>query len=471
MDQRREVIGEDERVQDSIDFMKNIWSHVKKSTQMAALKPSDTQATIKLASPAKPDDRLLADLVSQPRLKRPASAHRLDRVDESSTDKPFTHMDLSKSFCSQHDTELPPKTNKLPPQYPTKPPQPMKHPPASLEEKLEVLTAKVKHYRQEVVKKDAEILYLRSKLREHRKVTKHLEVMDTEPIDLIVEVARLKANNDRLCSLLSESVSTSKLFELYSPQDCAYLELDMQHTRSSSKQSYRFQRDCCSSNTHKFGIQEITQWVPKDVNKLANHLSASLGLPTAKDKSVREFVCHINQIFLSREKEVLDRCVKKFEKEIKDMKVSLIDQPILIQNKPGLQKRKSDKQAFMEGASWMLTKIQADVNTNSNLLNSALDNPDSTPDLILKALAFSTDGIKKLQDKLRRYETHIRTSLLEEKSRQAEEDKENLQKQQPKKRSKSRSKKPNRKNFGYEEAETEALEFRTLEDSTLWSMK
>ena len=516
---RGDIMKDDSECKD-MDFLKKVWKNVKKATQSQGIINETTQKTLKHTSPTKKDnderDHHSVEVRSHSRVSGFLGKNEYQRGKDSYRlvkEKEPNHKRTNLSSTA-HNVSL---LKNIPLDKIRIDDESHKKKLNEMTSMNEVLKLRIDHYKSEVSKKDAEIVYLRGKLKEHRKVTKELETLNTEPLELMIELSRLKENNKRLLEIISEPAPSSVLCKVYSPCDQAFLSLAVNQKPcsnsnsgkpplSSKQNKSRMIRECCSSHQNqtqssidssmcgikdaKFCAQELVQWVPKDVHKLYKMLTDRLELSIDKDRIIKDFLVQINHAYLSREKEVLDKFIKRYEKEVKELKKQVLDKPIEMKNRPGEQKKKSDKQAFMEGASWILTKIQADFNGNSNIFRGVIDNLNSSPEVILKAMIFATEGLEKIRTKMSKYEQHISANLTNE---NATHEKDPVLIPLPKRNNSSQSKKLtsasyNKENsslyesdksrhksgngkageYGIGDAEVEAFELDSINGSTLY---
>lgn len=154
-----------------------------------------------------------------------------------------------------------------------------------------------------------------------------------------------------------------------------------------------------------FDFDELSNWVPKAVHGSIKSLVSNLGLSIEHEKTIKSFVVSLNQSFIQKEKCALESCVQLCQKEIKDLKKQLLNTEV-IRSQPATR-HKTDRQAFMEGASWILTRIREQFKKLSVLMDFVLSDLDCTPKVLMKALVFATEGVSKMHKKLEKYKDHI----------------------------------------------------------------
>ena len=164
-----------------------------------------------------------------------------------------------------------------------------------------------------------------------------------------------------------------------------------------------------------FDFDELIRWIPKQVNSALGQLGRELNISSDGMDTLKEFMVGINKAYLQREKETMTQVVKMCQKEVKTIKRGYVDQPITMKSSQSSQRRhKSDKAAFMEGANWILTKVQTDFGRVRHSMNSVINDLTASPQIIVKALRFATEGVDKIARKLEKYEAQVSEQILQE---------------------------------------------------------
>ena len=444
---------------DTVGYLKNVWNSVK-SNGGNTLSKATNVATLKYLSNARGCEEEEEDKLDQVRKRS------IGKLSKSPTRKTIfggplqnsdetVNMDLSKSkdfeVRQAHPTSALSNTKKL--NHPAVHSQnrfveieDFNKTETSREEgptreelltTIEVMKLRIEHMMVDLAKKDAEVANLKRKLKEHRKLAKGLEVLDTDPLDMAIENSRLVANVNRLQELISgtkESKEPSVISLLYPPHSLAFVGGDAENllpnATGGSKQcnhhvgTSKPLRKCCNKlnqpvapTVPTFDYDELAKWIPKQAHKLMKEIVGELGLSSSKEKLIKNFILALNQSFIHREKEALANCANLCKREIKYLQKCYIDAPIHIKNQPGSSKKKSDREAFMEGASWILAKVQADFNKIRHTIGGVLKDLTASPSIIVKAMVFASEGLTKLNEKMVRYEKHITEQIVNEHDR------------------------------------------------------
>lgn len=311
----------------------------------------------------------------------------------------------------------------------------------------EILLLRLEHFKNEVAKKDTEILNLKKKIKELKTMNKGLDMIDPDSVNLSIENSRLTKNISRLSELLAglsaeKDYKPSVLSLLYPPFSNAFIEAEenfpgKQRVVSRSKDSApattkQKVRPCCKSinsaerEPHNFSYDEVCNWVPSAVHKALKQLSGSLGLSADKELLLKSFLVKVNKAMLKRNQQALDICANLCKKEVQEAKRNYLDQPIITQNVGSGGKKKTDRAAFLEGASWILTKVQTEIAVVSTDIKKVMENLSSSPSSIVSAMSFTNDNLLKIKRKLDRYNKQVNQQSQEEKkkSQQRRQDKE-----------------------------------------------
>lgn len=303
-------------------------------------------------------------------------------------------------------------------------------------EREAMLVARVEQYRCEVAKKDAEITNLKRKIKELKTLQRGMQDFDTDLVSLSIENSRLTKNISRLSDLVSghgrlESTLPSVTALLYPPYSNAFMGVDenqnyfqqpskpRQASNDKSQHKKRV-RPCCRTatpdtiNNIAFDYDELCNWVPSAVHRAVKQLAGKLGLSVDKETLIKAFVVRVNKSMLQRNHEALTVCSNMCKKEVKEAKRQFIDTPIEIKSQVGQSKTKSDRAAFMEGAGWILAKLQADVSLASKNISRVIDDVSAGAAAIVSAMHYTNDSLKRVARKMTSYESNIKEQMAEE---------------------------------------------------------
>lgn len=314
---------------------------------------------------------------------------------------------------------------------------------SSHNEERALFQVRIDHLQSCVAKKDLEIAVLKRKLSEQQKLMRGFKVCEGGEQAMALEIHRLRENLARLQEILREggSAEPGVLGLLYDVDDLGYVGSNQTtpasprgasrgrtisrdriegKDRGRSKSKEHIVRPCTwmnsqwtkNNNVHEiksqkpaFSFEELANWVPKTVHTAVKTLSGTLSLDLEQEKILKSFIISLNQSFVQKERTALESCVQLCQKEIRTLKKQLVSTELMQAKTP--VRHKTDRQAFMEGASWILTRVRGQFKKMSVLMDSVLNDLDCSPKVLMKALVFATEGLGKLHKKLEKYKDHI----------------------------------------------------------------
>lgn len=423
--QRSELSHSVDRLQqDDIGFLKSVWSSVRRNSNSTVQKGQTNWRSEERSGPRLSHGKTLEKLKSGPPKVIPsnresilevsqnsASFYRGENLQLSNTKKsPKVVIDQAQiaTFQSNDDSRF------------------------SDDGRETMLLARIEQYRNEVAKKDAEIATLKRKVKELKILQKGMKDIDPDLVSLSIENTRLTTNLARLSDLTGglggDQQLPSIVALLYPPFSSAFMQTD-ENMRPASKNRPKSKdqtpirqkpRACCrlvdnpDCRQPTVDYEELCRWVPSGVHKAVKNLTGRLGLPADKESMIKSFVVKVNQCMLARNHEAMTACANLCRKEVKEAKRSFVDAPIEVKSHPGYSKKKSDRAAFMEGAGWILAKLQTDLSLASKNIARVVNDVGSSAAAIISAMHYTNDNLMRVSSKMNSYERHIKEQMAEE---------------------------------------------------------